>query len=370
MGPKKKGKGKKAKGKKRKPDPGWAKTVRWGTWSRPYESMPSSALSPKFGVIRIEFLAAVKEVWQILLHIFATVSYVYKSKYKHRTLLQAAVSLIPKCLQLDMIWSKTLAEDFLKELFSIPRPNLEFFCIRGAYLLKRFVLSPYEILTGLKRLDIGCMDALEFVLIQCTSLEWLSLSRSKSLTKALIEARNLQSLVIDNCLELSSLMVWSQQLTTLTGLYDSKKLQVLFLDCPTLVNYERPVLYVSWSTFTHHYLKILWLGSSWTETLNPVMVACLTIEDWTLQHSLLRLSQFWMMHTMNRLLEWMQVVPKPKVLHPSLLQLRKWEDKQADKPELEFGLLPKDLVVDDDALSDDTLYPNVPCFPRTHLQGF
>lgn len=42
----------------------------------------------------------------------------------------------------------------------------EFFCIRGAYLLKRFVLSPYEILTGLKRLDIGCMDALEFVLIQ------------------------------------------------------------------------------------------------------------------------------------------------------------------------------------------------------------
>ncbi|XP_024403601.1 uncharacterized protein [Physcomitrium patens] len=270
MGPKKKGKGKKAKGKKRKPDPGWAKTVRWGTWSRPYESMPSSALSPKFGVIRIEFLAAVKEVWQILLHIFATVSYVYKSKYKHRTLLQAAVSLIPKCLQLDMIWSKTLAEDFLKELFSIPRPNLEFFCIRGAYLLKRFVLSPYEILTGLKRLDIGCMDALEFVLIQCTSLEWLSLSRSKSLTKALIEARNLQSLVIDNCLELSSLMV----------------------------------------------------------------------------------------------------VPKPKVLHPSLLQLRKWEDKQADKPELEFGLLPKDLVVDDDALSDDTLYPNVPCFPRTHLQGF
>lgn len=184
---------------------------------------------------------------------------------------------------------------------------MEFFCIRGAYLLKRFVLSPYEILTGLKRLDIGCMDALEFVLIQCTSLEWLSLSRSKSLTKALIEARNLQSLVIDNCLELSSLMVWSQQLTTLTGLYDSKKLQVLFLDCPTLVNYERPVLYV---------------------------------------------------------------VPKPKVLHPSLLQLRKWEDKQADKPELEFGLLPKDLVVDDDALSDDTLYPNVPCFPRTHLQGF
>lgn len=86
MGPKKKGKGKKAKGKKRKPDPGWAKTVRWGTWSRPYESMPSTALSPKFGVIRIEFLAAVKE--------------------------------------LDMIWSKTLAEDFLKELFSIPRPNL------------------------------------------------------------------------------------------------------------------------------------------------------------------------------------------------------------------------------------------------------
>lgn len=318
MGPKKKGKGKKAKGKKRKPDPGWAKTVRWGTWSRPYESMPSSALSPKFGVIRIEFLAAVKEVWQILLHIFATVSYVYKSKYKHRTLLQAAVSLIPKCLQLDMIWSKTLAEDFLKELFSIPRPNLVsapngiFLYTRSLSLKEICVITIWDShgietsrhwLHGCSRV---CPNTDVFV-GQCTSLEWLSLSRSKSLTKALIEARNLQSLVIDNCLELSSLMVWSQQLTTLTGLYDSKKLQVLFLDCPTLVNYERPVLYV---------------------------------------------------------------VPKPKVLHPSLLQLRKWEDKQADKPELEFGLLPKDLVVDDDALSDDTLYPNVPCFPRTHLQGF
>jgi hypothetical protein len=32
--------------------------------------------------------------------------------------------------------------------------------------VKRFVLSPYEVLPGLKRLDIGCMDNLEFVLIQ------------------------------------------------------------------------------------------------------------------------------------------------------------------------------------------------------------
>jgi hypothetical protein len=32
--------------------------------------------------------------------------------------------LMLECLQLDMIWSKTLAEDFLAELFSVPRPNL------------------------------------------------------------------------------------------------------------------------------------------------------------------------------------------------------------------------------------------------------
>ncbi|KAG0557240.1 hypothetical protein KC19_11G112800 [Ceratodon purpureus] len=269
MGPKKKGKGKKGKKGKVKADPGWARTIEWGYWSRPYESMPSAAVKPAFGVIREEFLEAVKE--------------------------------------LDMIWSKTLTEDFLVELFSIPRPNLEIFCIRGAYLLKRFVLSPYEVLTGLKRLDIGCMDELQFVLIQCKSLEWLSLARSKSLTKALVEAENLQELVIDNCLKLASLMVWSSQMKSITGLDDSKKLEVLYLDCPTLVNFKRPKLYV---------------------------------------------------------------VPKPKVFHPTLLALRKWEDKQEPIPDQEFGLLAKDLVVDDDALREDIVYPNVPRFPRTHLQGF
>jgi hypothetical protein len=65
-----------------------------------------------------------------------------------------------------------------------------------------------------------------------------------------------------------------------------------------------------------------------------------------------------------------QVVPKPKVIHPTLLSLRKWEDKQAAIPENEFGLVAKDLVVDDDTLRDDIVYPNVPHFPRTHLQGF
>lgn len=66
----------------------------------------------------------------------------------------------------------------------------------------------------------------------------------------------------------------------------------------------------------------------------------------------------------------MQVKPKPKVFHPTLLALRKWEDKQLPLPEQEFGLLAKDLVEDDDSLRDDIVYPNVPRFPRTHLQGF
>jgi hypothetical protein len=80
---------------------------------------------------------------------------------------------------------------------------------------------------------------------QCKSLEWLSLARSKSLKKAIIEAQNLQELVIDNCLQLASLMVWSSQMKSITGLDDSTKLEVLFLDCPTLVDFKRPVLYVS-----------------------------------------------------------------------------------------------------------------------------
>lgn len=104
-------------------------------------------------------------------------------------------------------------------------------------------------------------------------------------------------------------MLWSSQMTSLTGLDDSKVLQVLFLNCPEtfLKIFKRPELYVP---------------------------------------------------------------PKPQVFHPTLLQLRNWEDKQAPMPELEFGLLPKDLVVDDDSLREDFVYPNNPRFPRTHLQGF
>jgi len=64
------------------------------------------------------------------------------------------------------------------------------------------------------------------------------------------------------------------------------------------------------------------------------------------------------------------VAEKPKVVHPTLLQLRKWEDKQLPIPELDFGLLPRDLVEDDESLRDDIVYPNKPLFPRTHLQGF
>ncbi|KAG0564771.1 hypothetical protein KC19_8G138700 [Ceratodon purpureus] len=267
MGPKK-GKGKGGKGKK-KADPGWAKTIQYGNWSRPYESLPPLGVSAAFTNIRTDFLAAVQE--------------------------------------LDCIWSPTLTVDFLEELFSVPRPNLKHFCIRGAYCIKRFVLTPYERLEALTRLDIGMMDELDFVLIQCKTLEWLSLSRSKSLTKAIVEACNLQELIIDNCLKLSSLMVWSGQLTSLVGVEDSKVLQVLFLDCPMLKNFTRPKLFVP---------------------------------------------------------------PKPKVIHPYLLNLRKWEDSQLPIKEREIGLLAKDLVVDHDSLKDDIVYPNDPRFPRTHLQGF
>ena len=63
-----------------------------------------------------------------------------------------------------------------------------------------------------------------------------------------------------------------------------------------------------------------------------------------------------------------QIVPKPEVFHPTLLALRKWEDKQMPIPDPEFGLLAKDLVEDDDALRDDIVYPNVPRFPRTSFQ--
>ena len=38
----------------------------WGTWSRPYESMPNPAVKAAFGAIRVEFLAAVKEVSRII----------------------------------------------------------------------------------------------------------------------------------------------------------------------------------------------------------------------------------------------------------------------------------------------------------------
>ena len=63
------------------------------------------------------------------------------------------------------------------------------------------------------------------------------------------------------------------------------------------------------------------------------------------------------------------MAPEPKAFHPFLLDLRRLEDKQAPIPERDFGLMAKDLVVDDDSLKEDIVYPNDPRFPRTHLQG-
>ena len=66
-----------------------------------------------------------------------------------------------------------------------------------------------------------------------------------------------------------------------------------------------------------------------------------------------------------------QVPEKPKVYHPTLLQLRKWADKQRPLPDKEFGLLAKDLTHEnDDGLHEELNYPNVPRFPRTLMQGF
>jgi hypothetical protein len=79
---------------------------------------------------------------------------------------------------------------------------------------------------------------------QCPSLEWLSLARSKSLKRAVIETRNLRELIIDTCPVLEKLLVWSGELTSLKGLSDSKELQYLFLDCPRLTDFEHPKLFV------------------------------------------------------------------------------------------------------------------------------
>ncbi|KAH9535758.1 hypothetical protein CY35_17G070000 [Sphagnum magellanicum] len=227
MGPKKKGGKKKGgKGKKPKADSGWAKCIQWGKWERPYESLPDAVKWPAFAPIRENMLEALQ--W------------------------------------LEIIWSKTMDESFIDlELFYVPRPNLARLDIRGTYSIKKFTLSPYDKLPALTYLDISCMAVLENVLIQCNSLEWVTLARSFELKKALLETRNLKELIIDTCPKLGTLIIWSEELTSIKGLTDSKILTKLELFCPKLVDFERPPLYVSacMSSFINkvHYTQSLQL---------------------------------------------------------------------------------------------------------------
>jgi hypothetical protein len=67
-----------------------------------------------------------------------------------------------------------------------------------------------------------------------------------------------------------------------------------------------------------------------------------------------------------------QVIEKPKVHHPMILQLLKWEAAGEPEPPKEFGLLKKDLEVQDQLGWDSRAgtYPNHPLLPRTYLVGF
>ncbi|CAK9265275.1 unnamed protein product [Sphagnum jensenii] len=254
------------------PQGGRMQCIQWGKWERPYESLPDAVKWPAFAPIRENMLEALQ--W------------------------------------LEIIWSKTMDESFIDlELFYVPRPNLARLDIRGTYLIKKFTLSPYDKLPALTYLDISCMAVLENVLIQCNSLEWVTLARSFELKKALLETRNLKELIIDTCPKLGTLIIWSEELTSIKGLTDSKILTKLELFCPKLVDFERPPLYV---------------------------------------------------------------IEKPKVYHPMILQLLKWEAAGEPEPPKEFGLLKKDLEVQDQLGWDSRAgtYPNHPLLPRTFLVGF
>lgn len=112
---------------------------------------------------------------------------------------------------------------------------------------------------------------------QCPSLEWLSLARSKSLKRAVIETRNLRELIIDTCPVLEKLLVWSGELTSLKGLSDSKELQYLFLDCPLLTDFEHPKLFVRNSGHSSHFSSS---RSSWMSCNEVVMPhSCVNFSD-------------------------------------------------------------------------------------------
>lgn len=60
------------------------------------------------------------------------------------------------------------------------------------------------------------------------------------------------------------------------------------------------------------------------------------------------------------------------MFHPTIIQMRKWEDKKEALPPKEFGLLPMDLDhghENQDILHEELGYPNQPHFPRSHLLG-
>ncbi|XP_024543810.1 uncharacterized protein LOC112350970 [Selaginella moellendorffii] len=195
MAPKKgKGKGKK-KGAAPKPDSGWIKALGNGKWERPLEALPDPVVSPAFNETRLNLLAT--------------------------------------C-------------------------NLEKLELRGAKFLTRYVMSPYTVAPALKELDLSCCAALNYVLIEVTSLivlfrqtlltardlsqsnslERISLARCVHLKTAHIVVRGLKELDLQQCNELVDLMLWSDVITTLNPSYKEKIRLELY--CPQLKNFEWP----------------------------------------------------------------------------------------------------------------------------------
>ncbi|KAJ7568389.1 hypothetical protein O6H91_01G030800 [Diphasiastrum complanatum] len=199
----KKGKKRKKKGPQEpKHDPGWDKTIQNGKWERPLEALPDPSQWPAFGEIREKVLMA--------------------------------------CRLISIIWSISLHDNFIMELFGVPRVNLVKLELRGTKYLTKFIMSPLSVCPLLQSLDLSCCPILEYIFVQSSSLKILSLARCISLKKAFLQARNLKVLNFHECRSLTFLMLWSDTLTELD--LCCKEMTMFQLCCPSLVNFQRPLV--------------------------------------------------------------------------------------------------------------------------------
>ena len=233
---------KKKKGKKGKKeaettepphDPSWERAVESGVWDRPPDALPDAALWPTWGAYRERILTSVKEVRtprRPLAPLRGTRRAPPPGVGDGRAALTPPAVPAP---QVKITWHRTLKDEFAAELIKLSPPNMKMLTLHGSENLTQLVLSPIGCCPSLTDIDLASCKELKMVMVQSDVVKRINVSRCPSLSKALIQCKNLEKLVSNHIPQLQTLVIWSDTLAEL-DVSSSKELFKCELYCPKL----------------------------------------------------------------------------------------------------------------------------------------